>query len=188
MVILPLKSESSEKVTFGIIDGNLSFAHTNIRKINNNINCNSLQHGDNILNFLEELVPYETFFYYNAELNGKISSESIIDGLNWMLVHNVKNVSISLSSKEYSSELENWIYKNSDRLTIYASYNNVANTYDYPARYEKVIGVGLCDTPDIKQRDIIFNSYKLIIISRNFKVYKGTSYLTPYVMMKNRKG
>lgn len=123
MLIKPINSTSIKK--YGIIDGNLYSNHTNIKKTNNEFINNSIekkQHGDLILDFMENIAPSYSFYYYNAEQNNSITDDSIIEGLNWMIASNVDCVSISLSSKSYSKKLENWIAINSNKICIYASY------------------------------------------------------------------
>lgn len=41
-----------------------------------------------------------------------------------MLSNSIRKVNISLSSKQYSKDLEDWIFQNKDSIQIYASYNN----------------------------------------------------------------
>ena len=70
-----------------------------------------------ILEFIEkynkQICPYQ----YDAENNNdKIASESIIEGLEWMLDNKVEYVSISLSRNYYSKRLDTWITKHSDDM------------------------------------------------------------------------
>lgn len=184
MFIVPIDNNSNK--TFGIIDGSLFNKHNNITKIHSAISnvVSSKQHGDNVLEFLNNVAPNVPFFYYNAEIDGEITSENIIDGLQWMVESNVDCVAISLSSKCYSEELENWISHNSDKIEIYASYNNTLNSFDYPAQYESVIGVGTSEVVNSKDIDVLYKSNNIIVMSFGIKRYSGNSYLTPYTMLK----
>lgn len=71
---------------------------------------------------------------------------------------------------------------NSDRMKIYVSYNNLKNSFDYPAMFPGTIGVGTTGTKDT---DRIFVSNRIIIWGKNgISEYEGNSFLTPYVMIK----
>lgn len=52
-------------------------------------------------------------------------------------------VDISLSSRKYSKEIDEWIKKNKDKLIVYASYKNQKELSDYPAMYKYVRGSGI---------------------------------------------
>ena len=80
-------------------------------------------------------------YYYNAETEGGISSYEILNGLNRILENGAEYVGISLSSKYYLNEWQQWITAHYDEITIFASYNNTINTLDYPANYENLKGV-----------------------------------------------
>ena len=97
----------------------------------------------------------------------------------------VRYVSISLSSKFYSDEVQSWISKNKNDIVIYASYNNELNTLDYPAKYNDVIGVGSSPKIEKKKCDVIMKSSKIVLISNKLKFYYGNSFLTPYVMLRD---
>lgn len=182
MFIMPISNET-EKV-YGIIDGVLNIEHSNIIKSNGSEEITSeMMHGDTVLKFMDNVASEISFYYYNAETADGISSKSIVDGLQWMLENDVDAVSISLSSKYYSEELEDWIEQNSNKMTIYASYSNEANTFDYPARYDGVIGVGTVDTPEIGNKDVVYRTNNLVTITSKLKIYKGNSFLAPYTMI-----
>lgn len=185
--IVPINKNSNRSL--GIIDGSLFNKHNNITEIHSTISnvVSSKQHGDYILEFLSNVAPNISFFYYNAEIGGEITSDNIIDGLQWMADLNVDCVTISLSSKHYSEELENWISNNSDKIEIYASYNNTLNSFDYPAQYESVIGIGTFEVVNSKNINILYKSNNIIVISSGLKRYSGNSYLTPYTMLKSGK-
>lgn len=70
-----------------------------------------------------------------------------------MLSNNISKVNISLTSKQYSKDLENWISQNKDSVQIYASYNNLLNSYDYPAMYDNVIASGSNNNINLKAID-----------------------------------
>ena len=185
IIITNNKNVSTQK--FGLIDGDLSYVHKNV------INMGEISvekskresHGDSILEFLQRWRPSFSFYYYDSEESGIISSESLIEGLEWMIKNDVKYVSISYSGKYESKKLENWIDKHSDEITIYASYNNYINTLDYPAMYKKVIGVG-CNVT--KKRDVSIRNNKLIVCDgSSFFSYEGNSYMTPYIMIKDQE-
>lgn len=182
--ITPIHTNSSKK--FGIIDGNLYNKHNNLKEYysNKNYTVSCKQHGDYMLEFLQNVAPDVSLYYYNAETSGKISTEHIIEGLQWMLDSKVDCVAISLSSKRYAEELENWITQHKDKIKIYASYNNNWNSFDYPAQYEGVVGIGTEDTLNSKKEDILYRSYEIIVWCSKIKRYRGNSYLTSYTMIK----
>ena len=170
---------------YGIIDSNLSRNHANIFDINETNYSSVLTHGDKILDFLEKYENSYSFYYYIAEENNHISSAKLLDGLKWMLKNEVKFVCISLSSKYYSEDLQSWILENKDQITVYASYNNVINDLDYPAKYEGVIGIGSSLKIKKKKEDIIYKNSKIILISNGFYYFNGNSFLAPYTMLKS---
>lgn len=170
---------------FGIIDGNLSYVHNNVQNKNYTIVEGDKTHGDEILEFLQLYSSDCCFYYYDVEEEDRIDSKSILDGLKWMLKNDVNCVSISLSSKYYYSDMENWLNKHSGEITVYASYNNHLNTLDYPAKYNRVIGVGSSKKIEKKENDIIFKNNKVILFVSGIKYYKGNSVLTPYAMVRD---
>lgn len=177
------------EIKYGVIDERLNEKHSNI-EISNEKQCATpaeKSHGDYVLDFIKEISPSTSVYYYNAEENGKITTESIILGLNWMLENEVDCVTLSLSGKVYSEELESWIAQNSDNITVYASYNNARNTFDYPANYSNVIGVGTTQTINKKDNDVIYKTSDIRVASFPFKKYVGNSYLAPYTMLNNHK-
>lgn len=173
-------------VSLGVIDGHLSGRKDNIIEdnINSYQNNNTHTHGDKVLEFVKKYAENQQIYYFDAERYDKISSTSIIDGLEWMKKRGVKNVSISLSSRFYSAELDNWLNDNRNDITVYASYNNLSNSLDYPAMYKRVIGVG-ANLKNMKQGDWSFKSRKMIVYSkRGISYFNGNSFLAPYVMIK----
>lgn len=168
----------------GIIDGAISDEHQNIIETNViTLSEDSKQHGDKVINFMSSIAPACMFYYYNAEIDGKITTASLISGLQWMKDNKVERVAISLSSRYYSDELEAWIADNSSEIKIYASYSNIANSFDYPAQYDGVIGVGTNDVLKNKENDILYKSCNIIAFTLKPGIYSGNSYLTPYAMI-----
>ena len=82
-------------------------------------------------------------------------------------------------------KLEKWIIDHSDDIKVYASYNNLLNSFDYPAQYEKVIGVGTNKILNGKNIDVLYRSHEIIVLSGGIKIYSGNSYLAPYTMLKD---
>ena len=94
-----------------------------------------------------------------------------------MKEYGVNRINISLSSKVYSTQLQEWIDNNPD-IIVYASYNNKVNTFDYPAMYENVIASGEKNSKiEFKKNDVKYKSKKIISI-RNKQLYNGNSYLS----------
>ena len=186
-IVTVQKSNQPEKL-LGVIDGGLSHPHNNVvnqvilsKKYDN-------QHGDMILYFIEKYDKKISIAYYNAESNNKITTKSIIEGLNWMLDNRISRVCISMSTSFYSEELQNWINEHSKAIEIYASYNNLENTLDYPAQYNNVIGMGVNSQANYKPSDIIYKSNKILLIGRGLHIYKGNSYLAPMQMIIAERG
>lgn len=135
-------------------------------------------HGDSLVQFSNDKNYEGIVYYYPAvDENGKTTSESILKGLRWMEENNITKVNISMSTKFYSQELEEWIREHSD-IQIYCSYNNIVNSYDYPAAYENVIASGTSDNIQCKDGDQIYHSNKIIIFNKGIQFYKGNSYLS----------
>lgn len=183
VILTDSKAVNTQK--FGLIDGDLSYSHKNVTNMDeiDVEQSKKASHGDSILEFLQSWRPSFSFYYYDSEENGIISSENLIDGLEWMIENGVEYVSISYSGKYESEELKDWINKHSDEITIYASYNNYSNTLDYPAMYKKVIGVG-CNVT--KKKDVSVRNNRLIVCDGiSLFRYQGNSYMAPYIMIKN---
>lgn len=170
----------------GIIDGNLSIQHDNVTYHNNvNFIDQKNTHGDNMLSFLFDYKPNVNVYYFNAtNKSGYIDTETLINGLNWMVENSVTKVNISLSSKTKNDELQNWILEH-DNMKIYSSYNNKLNTYDYPALYENVIASGRNPKVHYKDIDIKYKNDNILLINNGFKLYKGNSYLSILSMFNN---
>lgn len=181
-------SDTSAELSMGIIDGDLSIEHDNILNNVSMLKNGEMQHGDQILSFLEKYNKDIKVVYYDAEIDGKISTETLIAGLKWMLTHNIDNVCISLSSDFYSDTLESWINEHKNEITIYASYNNLYNSLDYPAQYTNVIGVGSDSKVIYKEKDIQCRTNNIILIDEKIHLYSGNSYLAPLQMIIDIKG
>ena len=141
-------------------------------------------HGDKLIDFIDNRYSNYTIYYYNAGITGKITEQTIIEGLEWMKANGIKKVNISLSSKKYSQDLQNWIINNKDSITIYASYSNEINTYDYPAMYEGVIGSTGIETCSLKDYDMEYSTNYIVDV-KNLRTYKGNSYLSLISMFQN---
>lgn len=187
-VIVQAMGDDNENIdnTYGIIDGHLSKEHENVNFCGTiSIDEKNISHGDLILEFITKYNKQICPYYYDAENNnGKIDSESIIEGLEWMLDNRVEYVSISLSSNYYSKKLDTWITKHSDDITIYASYNNIISSIDYPAQYDGVIGIGSDKRISYKENDVQFDSNCVLLISDRLYLYSGNSYLAPLYMLQ----
>ncbi|CDE42591.1 putative uncharacterized protein [Clostridium sp. CAG:411] len=176
-----------KKEKYGIIDGHLSQKYSCIYDSKNVKHVKKYTHGDSILEFLSAYSPDTEYYYYDAQEKKQYSSSVIIDGLEWMKDRKVKFVSISLSSKFYSEELQEWINANKNKVIVYASYNNELNTLDYPAGYKGVIGIGSSKKIKRKSNDVIFRTNRIVAFFNGIRYYEGNSYLTPYVMLRDSK-
>ena len=165
----------------GIIEGEYSYVYDNVEyNTEPNYKAKELTHGDKMLQFLNNISNNLKVYYYDASSSDrKIDTDNILAGLEYLKEKNIKTINISLSSKVYSADLEKWIKENPD-IKIFASYNNLTNSVDYPAMYENVYGSG--KKADIKYKDIDYTYYtnKVIIFPQIFKVYEGNSYLSLY--------
>ncbi len=187
LIVLPIVSSSKDSEKCGVIDGCIAGEYNNvIYEGNIQKSSQGVSHGDMLIEFIQSYNDELTIYYYNSEEKGKIKSENIIQGLEWMCKHKVKYVSISLSSGYYSKELDEWISAHKGELTIYASYSNEISTIDYPAQYNGVIGIGSNSRIGYKDNDVCFRSNSLLLISSDgIRIYKGNSYLTPLYMLQN---
>lgn len=169
--------------TIGIIDGKRSEIFNNVFS-NNEITTNpEKQHGDYMIEFAQTYCDNVKIYYYDASNDsGSIKTDGILDGLNWMLNNNVKKVDLSISTKIYSKDLENWIKEHNKSIQLYSSYNNLLNSRDYPAMYDYVIASGSNSKIPYKDFD---TKYKKNIIILNGKTYEGNSYLSLYTLLKS---
>lgn len=170
--------EKHEFEKIGIIDTNLSREYDKL-VINQNETAEEESHGDMLVQFLKENGYAGEIFYYSAiNEKGEVDSKGILNGLEWMKENNVKIVNISLSSSYYDMDLENWINENST-IKVYASYNNRANSFDYPAMYSAVVGSGKRNPITYKDIDKKYRSYSILVINKTgIHSYKGNSFLS----------
>lgn len=183
---------ASEKVTLsdkiGIIDGDISTIQENTIYNDDYVLFDSeLTHGDNMIEFLNNICLEPQIYYYNASTEDNyITDQSIIAGLKWMLSNNISKVNISLSSKQYSKDLENWISQNKDSIQIYASYNNLLNSYDYPAMYDNVIASGSNKKIDFKDIDKYYRKSTILVFPK-MNSYHGNSFLSMLTLVDDMK-
>ena len=172
--------------SIGIIDGSYTKKYQNVVYNTTPREELSETHGDSMIDFAKKLSDDVEIYYYDAtNIEGKIDSNNIVLGLEYMKDNNINIVNISLSSKKYSSEIESWIKANPE-IKVYASYNNLANTFDYPAMYEDTIGVGKRNSNiSYKKTDKVYFNNRIIILPNIFKVYEGNSYLSLYEILNN---
>lgn len=143
-------------------------------------------HGDQLIDFVRNL-DYDGEIYYYAAVDdsGEISTEKIIDGLNWMVNANIQRVNISLSSIIYEKSLEIWIQEHPN-IRVYCSYNNLFNSVsDYPAMYDNVIASGSDKRISYKECDKYYRSNCIIVLSSKIYKYEGNSYLSLYTLLSH---
>ena len=179
MYVIVIPKRNSEKI--GIIDGKYTLEYDNVvYNISSDESLEEQTHGDKILDFAEKISNGLNIYYYDASnQDGIINTENILKGLNYMKNNDVKKINLSISSKKYSADIQKWINDNTD-IEIYASYNNLINSKDYPAMYENVYGCGKKVDIKFKDSDYIYSSNKIIIFPNIFQTYKGNSYLSIY--------
>jgi hypothetical protein len=172
-----------DNAVIGVIDDTLSENHPCLHMKNNTILNESSSHGDSILDFLDNCGLSDQVFYYDATNNeGKITSSNILDGLQWLKTQGVEYINISLSSKNYSTEIQEWITDNADAVTVFASYNNIYQSSDYPAMYSNVVGSGTHKKIMDLSKDCAYTTYK-IINTKKLSLYNGNSYLSLVTML-----
>lgn len=134
----------------------------------------------------DNYVDFEILYYDAESENGRITSKSIIDGLTELKTMGVDKINISLSCKKYSRDIQKWIDENKD-VKIFASYNNLINTFDYPARYGGVIASGKKEKNyDYKPLDIVYKSNRIFSLNTG-KIYNGNSYLSIMSMLDSEE-
>lgn len=181
--------EISVSSTIGVIDGSISKSYKEVvvfeSFVDNSIHQQT-DHGDNMIDFAKKINPKIKMYYYNAT-NGdnKITSEAIIEGLEWFKKNNVRTVNMSLSSTLYSPELDQYLQLNKDNFDFFASYNNRKSSFDYPAMYEPVVGVGVDDVVVKKEKDVLYHTNEIILPSNDFQSFKGNSFLSLYQAIKH---
>lgn len=169
--------------TMGIIDTSLTEQYDNVIFSGKVTNDNSRSHGDSLVSFLRDSGYNDVIYYYSAiNEENKITSQTILNGLEWMKERGVKRINLSLSTCVYNQDIASWIKNNQD-IQIYASYSNLKNSIDYPAMYEDVVGCGFLNGILYKEKDVVYESNKLIICNDKIRYYNGTSYLSLYTMI-----
>ncbi len=143
-------------------------------------------HGQDMLNYMESIGYTNTIYYFSAEKSDNINSDSIIEGLEWMKDNGIKRVNISMSSKKKSQDLVEWISNNSD-IKIFCSYNNIVNTYDYPAMIDGTISSGSNVEVNYKVSDVVYKSNDVIVLNNGVHYYKGNSYLSIMTMLNYKE-
>ena len=143
-------------------------------------------HGDQLIEFARQINYNGDIYYYAAvDDTGEISTEKIIDGLNWMVTSNIQRVNISLSSKIHEHSLEVWI-KEHPEVKVFCSYSNLLNTVaDYPAMYENVIASGSDKRIGYKECDKHYRSNTILVLSSGIHKYEGNSYLSLYTLLSH---
>lgn len=169
----------------GVIDGQRSYVYAN--EIYNGVVSSDLKektHGDRVLECINIYSKEAQVYYYNASgEDNVISTEEIMDGLEWMLENDIRKVNISLSSKNYSKEMEEWISLHRNQIQVYASYNNLKNSFDYPAMYSHVIGSG-SENIEYKEGDKKYRGNVVVFLPK-MKVYSGNSFLSLITMLES---
>lgn len=173
--------KSTDYCEIGLIDGKLgSFDPGVVHKISkqdiSNLDILST-HGEEMLGFVDNYCNNYSVYYYDAsdEFN-QLKTTLIIDGLNKLEDTKVKNINLSFSGQLHSPQLEQKLASSSK--TIFASYNNLPNSMDFPAMYDSVIGVGVKNVIDYTENDVTYNNNILIINNNYFNRYTGNSYLS----------
>lgn len=135
-------------------------------------------HGDEMLSFFKSLQADYPIYFYAADDAEGIGEEGILAGLDWMESRGVKNINISLSTKQYSEKIQKWILEHPD-TRVYASYNNRLNTVaDYPAMYKGVIASGSDGRIPYKESDQRYASGRVLVSDNGLKVFEGNSFLS----------
>lgn len=183
---IQISPEFKVNESIGIIDECLSYDHSNVKQSNQTAySASDKTHGDLMLEFLDHC-SIENVYYFDASAEtGHISADSLITGLEWMKANGVKYINISLSSKKKSQALEDWISENKNAVTIYASYNNLEQTFDYPAMYDDVIGSGSNKTFMNPEKDRCYISNKILMGFDLKNCYNGNSYLSLYSLISD---
>lgn len=148
---------SGNNVKVAIIDTKVNFTKINYTKEKTEINFISeaeatSDHGTNIAKIILDTAPNVSLISlaaFDEEGNGQV--DDVINALEWCYNNNVDIVNMSFSFTIPNDELEAEIKKLNDKdILLVASYNNLKNTYDYPAMYENVFGAKSSDNNDIK--------------------------------------
>jgi len=178
--------QNNNECTIGIIDGRYTEKLDGV--VYNTMPKEEAEktHGDNMTEFAKNLAKNTKIYYYDAtDQDGKVDTNNLLLGLEYMKKNDVTVINISLSSKKYSSEVQAWI-NNNPEIKVYASYNNLVNSIDYPAMYNNVIGCGKREKIQYKDIDHIYSNNKTIIFPDFASVYEGNSYLSLYDAILNK--
>lgn len=185
--IVSIPRETDGKI--GIIDTCLRQKYDDVIYASNKF-TKEKNHGDLMIEYIKNSkFKGKVYYFPAANSQNKIETIQIIEGLEWMKENSINKVNISLSSKYYSEELEEWL-KNHEEIQVYASYNNVENSFDYPAMYGNVIGSGSSKDIVYKSGDKNYRSSKLIVFNKGIHYYQGNSYLSIKTLldeMENKK-
>ncbi len=176
VVASPSKNSINEKI--GIIDDGLYRTYEDI-ELDQTYEMLTEGHGDRIVQFLRDAGYNGKIYFFGASAeSGMIRSENILKGLQWMKRKGIGVINISLSSLYYDAQIETWINDNPS-IKVYASYNNLANSFDYPAMYKSVIGSGKRNGITYKNIDKTYRNNNVLIISKKgLRLYKGNSFLS----------
>ena len=79
--------------------------------------------------------------------------------------------------------MEEWIALHRNQIQVYASYNNLKNSYDYPAMYSHVIGSG-SENIEYKECDKKYRGNVVVFLPK-MKVYSGNSFLSLITMLES---
>lgn len=170
----------TDEIIIGIIDDSLSFAHGNVVMSNKTLTeiDEIKSHGDNMLEFLIAYAPNVKVYYYDAtNEEGVINTGNMILAFEWLMKQDVSIIVAGLSSNYYSEELKNYLQENQNNFYVYASYNNLEQSIDYPAMYPTVIGCGKTRST-AKSNDMLYRTSKIILLSMKPKLYNGNSFLS----------
>jgi hypothetical protein len=181
----------TEHFRIGIIDGSLSGVSEKVNIIEASTKQSRQKtHGDKLIAFANAYTKGAlSIFYYDAmDDNMYITSEKIIDGLEWMIRNRIGYVDISLSTKVYSKSLDHWISGHKNQIRVFASYNNLRNTKDYPAMYKDVTASGYDNGIRYRAQDYRYQS-NVIVLLPGMEQYKGNSFLSVMTMIDSiRRG
>ena len=176
LCILVFKADNACNV-IGIIDDDVSeIVARGMEYTGNYNNCES--HGEKLIKYLKCKGYNGKIYYYSAQTNdGIIDSDSVIQGLEYLKELGVNRINLSFSSKYYSKELDDWLKKNS-QIRVFCSYNNLENSYDYPAMYKLTIASGMSDRVNYKSCDKKYKNNRIIVIDKGIYFFKGNSFLS----------
>ena len=182
-----VKAQTFSIQKIGIIDDCLNTLPTDNTVIYNSDQFKSKDsHGQELLKYLSLRGYTVKIYYYMAEdENGNISSNAIVNGLNWMLENGIKDVNISLSSQRESEELKNWISEHKE-IQIFSSYNNQDNSSDYPSMYEDVIASGASSNIAYKETDRKYTTNRILLWNHGIHYFSGNSFLSLETLLREK--